>query len=1119
MKETTVKTRDRILTATFILFSISIFTIPRALSALSLPIALTEETGRFPVARQNLEIYEDTTGKLDIEDVSSPEISQQFEPSKEKTPNFGYTSSSYWFRFSVRNEAAEDTEWLLEIQYPLLDYIDLYIPAQSSYSVKRSGDRLRFDKREIKHRNFIFTLPCRKDEVTTFYLRVRSDSTMAIPLVIWSSTAFIEKDQSEQYLLGLYYGIIIVMILYNLFIFFSLKDQDYLYYVLYLIAFGIFQSTMNGLAFEYLWPENSSWGNRAVPFFVSIALLLLLVFSKSFLQVKHSFPKINRIFLVLIGFDVVFCVLALFCRYSLTVRTNTMLAFISVSYIFLCSVFCFLKGYQPARFMIFAWTAFLGGLLISILRGFGVLPNNFFTLYGMQIGSALEVVLFSLALADRFNLIRKEKENAQAEVIKNKNEVVQALNKTNQLKNDFLSMTAHELRTPLHGIIGISESLISSKTENISDFCRKNLNMIVLSGKRLSSLVNNLLDLSRLRYDDIHLNLQPVNLQTVVDIVLELSKPLAQSKNISLESDIPHNLPLIEADENRLQQILHNLIDNAVKYTESGSVNLTAERQDELVTVSIRDTGIGIDQKRFEEIFKPFEQLNPSNDEPVSGIGVGLSITQKLIDKHGGKIWLESEMGVGSCFYFTLRISQTQTEQIDKPLETDIIPGIEQSSAPGDFNTISQNTGGKNEEHDIEKHRLLIVEDDPINMQVLDNYLTESGFTLCKAYNAEEAQEFLDRGEPPDLILLDIMMPGISGLEFCKKIRQSLPMHELPIIFLTARNQLTDILEGFSLGANDYLVKPFGKEELTTRIINQLRLADTNCELASLRNLAVAIQKTKNTQLIMMEFLKTLFENLECQQAVLFQNNRILKKLSRNQDSMLNSLPPPELLAETTNIVTSLDIKVYNALGKDHPLVKHYRAKSNLNLEGNHIVYIKPEPYPHETFILIRNRGASVFSNLDIEFIRSCLQILMSQKNDDDERLFDAELISTIHEINTFLDNIVYVKSESEYRRFFVDKEINNPLLHDAQNGLWIKDYLISMNDIQNYFSEVNLLRIHRSCFINPKKIINIKRKKPTSPDFLAYLQTDSGYVVTAAIGRSYLPIIKESCARFFQKQ
>ncbi len=400
-----------------------------------------------------------------------------------------------------------------------------------------------------------------------------------------------------------------------------------------------------------------------------------------------------------------------------------------------------------------------------------------------------------------------------------------ALQRLDKLKDEFLANTSHELRTPLNGIIGIAESLIDGAAGQLTEAQITNLSMIVSSGKRLASLINDILDFSKLKNGDIELQRKPIDFRQIVEVVLTLCQPLVKNKPLTLKNEIPWDLPAVDGDENRLQQIMYNLIGNGIKFTDTGSVTVSAIVIDSstptpLIEVTVSDTGIGISADQFTDIFKSFEQVDASISRPYSGTGLGLSITKQLVELHGGTIRVESELAVGSRFIFSLPITfqpldQASNQTLDlnqsviKVRENDVSPSIPLSPS---LTANSQLT-------------ILVVDDEPINLQVVANHLSLQNYAIIQANNGIEALEKLNNGLRPDLIVLDIMMPKMSGYEVCRKIRQQFPANEIPVVMLTAKNQVSDLVAGLEAGANDYVTKPILKNELLARIKTHINLS------------------------------------------------------------------------------------------------------------------------------------------------------------------------------------------------------------------------------------------------------------------------------------------------------
>ena len=244
----------------------------------------------------------------------------------------------------------------------------------------------------------------------------------------------------------------------------------------------------------------------------------------------------------------------------------------------------------------------------------------------------------------------------------------EAAEAANEAKNQIMANTSHELRTPLHGIINLADLIRIGASGPVSPQAVQDLEMIINSASRLNSLVNDILDFSKLQKQQLEIQHKPVDLFQVTENSLALLKPLHREKPIDLQNELTKDLPLVDGDEDRIQQILFNLLGNALKFTESGEVRLSAVVQDGWVEVAVADTGIGIPQDKQERIFDAFEQGDASTERTHGGTGLGLSVAKQLVELHGGRIWLESVVGQGSVFRFTLPCSSASEQERKEPV-------------------------------------------------------------------------------------------------------------------------------------------------------------------------------------------------------------------------------------------------------------------------------------------------------------------------------------------------------------------------------------------------------------------------------------------------------------------
>lgn len=396
------------------------------------------------------------------------------------------------------------------------------------------------------------------------------------------------------------------------------------------------------------------------------------------------------------------------------------------------------------------------------------------------------------------------------------------LREVDRLKDTFLANTSHELRTPLHGISGLAESLMDGAVGETSETVQENLSVIVASSRRLGHLVDDILDFSKLRHQHLVLDHKAVHLRSLAELVLTLSRPLVGTRSLELRNEVPRMLPAAQADENRLQQILFNLVGNAVKFTDSGTVTVLAEARGDRLRVSVRDTGIGIPKDQQQRIFNAFEQLDATHERRYAGTGLGLAVTSQLVELHGGRLQVESEPGEGSTFSFDLGLAGAMPGEADDAADPVGLFAEDSVTIQAPFQT-QKMTFPDGEP----TARLLVVDDEPVNQRVLSNFLAGERFALTLASSGSEALERMD-DQRFDLVLLDVMMPGMSGYEVCRRIRENHPVEKLPVLILSALKRPEERILGLAQGANDFLTKPVLKGELISRVRMHLALLEAH---------------------------------------------------------------------------------------------------------------------------------------------------------------------------------------------------------------------------------------------------------------------------------------------------
>ncbi|MFK7971448.1 MAG: response regulator [Bacteroidia bacterium] len=743
---------------------------------------------------------------------------------------------AYWFSFHVESQLEHASEWMLYLNAP--GFADVYIQQpDGSFLLRQAGKYVPYDDRDVTEgRSYKVRLELDPQESSLILVKIREvDGTGFAPNFRLTEMAYWKtlSDESQHVIVAAFGGVLMIIMLYNLILFVVTRQFAHLYYALYLLSNGIF--VLYASQTLSLVPSNHP---KYLTFFGFVSLGLISIFyfqfGRSFVDTKRVIPKWDKwLFRYILLKIFILC-----CEIFILLFDFDLLAVNKIEFgvIILDAIVAIILIIRLFRTDSALSRFFIAGSTCVIIFAFGTaIVNNFITIensFMYYLGAVIvEILIFSLGLGYKIKTAEKSKLRSQ-----------EALNRqlleADKLKDEFLANTSHELRTPLNGIIGLAESLKAGVGGPLSEKTQHDLGMIVSSGRRLGSLVNDLLDFSKLKNFELELRRRPVDLRALVDVVLEVSKPLLEGKDIELVNAVPVDLQAANADENRLQQILYNLVGNGIKFTDEGEVAVHAIANGDMLEIRVSDTGPGIPADRQSRIFESFEQGDGSVARQYGGTGLGLSITRQLVNLHGGRIWLESEEGVGSNFYFTLPSSEiaagesrptsfADLEQVSKavqksesaakteqPLSVELQPLDTPSVMPSLVNgrTI----------------RILVVDDEPINQQVLKNQLSLQSYQVVSAMNGAEALKLLDAGGKFDLVLLDIMMPKMSGYEVCREIRKRFLPSELPVIMITAKNQVSDLVEGLDMGANDYLTKPFSKDEILARIKTHLGLLRIN---------------------------------------------------------------------------------------------------------------------------------------------------------------------------------------------------------------------------------------------------------------------------------------------------
>jgi len=627
-----------------------------------------------------MQVYEDRTGSASIAQVTAPAFASRFRAHREEVLNAGYSTSVFWLKIDLRYQASANAlprQWLLELAYPPLDHLELYLPGtDGAYRLaQRTGDALPYDSRQIRQNNYLFELPLQPGQATTVYLRLHSQGSVQVPLALWSAEAYMEEQPTRLYVLGMIYGVLLVMLVYNLFIYLSVRDVSYLYYILYIASFGLYQVSVNGAGVAYFWPDSPRWANAATPLFIGAAGLFGCQFARHFLRLGKISRGFDRLLQLLMLGGALVMLLAVSMPYGIALRMATVLALLFTVSIFTAGLYAWSRGLRVARWFIIAWTAFLLGGLVNTLMVLGYLPNVFITMYASQLGSALEVALLSLALADRINSMREQQAQTLRDTGRALEQVNQQLARSNHLKDEFLATVTHELRTPMNGVIG---SLELMHTLPMSAEMAQYHRTAVGSAQNMMDMVDDILTLTELQAGRLRVQAAPFSLRRLLQDLRAGYAGTALGKGLYLSLDIPAELPdELLGDAHKLARCLGCLVDNGLKFTHQGGVMVQVRGRrlgpDSLaLTFTVSDSGIGFDDLDQAILYQRFFQVDGSMTRRYGGLGIGLSICRQMGEVLGGQLVHESTRGLGSRFELTLNVAIAQVQ---------VPPGIAVSGA------------------------------------------------------------------------------------------------------------------------------------------------------------------------------------------------------------------------------------------------------------------------------------------------------------------------------------------------------------------------------------------------------------------------------------------------------
>ncbi|HTJ48378.1 MAG TPA: sensor histidine kinase [Cyclobacteriaceae bacterium] len=623
--------------------------------------------------KNKLQYFRDAQDTIKFSDLNKV----KFITPEDEQLNFGFDGSPYWIKIEITNQSLQH-DWMLELAYSPIDSIDFYIQhdsaSNSTWMHKISGDRYPIGIRDVPHRLPLFTFSIDTDESKTIYLRVRTTSSVQLPLTLWHRNAFVWASFKIQILNGLFYGAMLMMILYQLVLFISIRDKITFFYVLTLLSMLNIVSFFQGYTFLYVHPGipmfNDWFAILSGPVFVLCSTLL----TGEFLHLKQHSPTLSKLMIGNMVLDMTVVLLMVIFSQNISYKFHHYFILIHCVIVLVSTSYCLYKKYKPALYYLLAWITLLLAASVFTLSNLGFVPGYLSTNYiGLMVGCILQMFFISFALGERWNELRKEnqrvkelelkrgieeKERLEREVRLRTVEIQHQkdrLEETNKVKDKLFSVVSHDIKGPLNSLklalfLAHAEGISSKEFKEVVTGLENHLG-------KTNEFIQNLLEWAKLQlkgelYEPVQMDLNPLLNETIA-----LMKPELERKNILIRKTINARLP-VYADPNMIKTVIRNLLTNAIKFTPSGGeIILNCRSANQQLIVSVSDTGVGIAESYRKRIFT-LESVTTLGTHQEAGTGLGLVLCKEYVEKNKGNIWFESTEGEGTTFYFSLPETQ-----------------------------------------------------------------------------------------------------------------------------------------------------------------------------------------------------------------------------------------------------------------------------------------------------------------------------------------------------------------------------------------------------------------------------------------------------------------------------
>lgn len=665
--------------------------------------------------------------------------------------SFGFSDAVYWFQVDLDNPTPQPLQRYLVVDPTWLDDVRGWlVAADGTTQGFAGGDTRPFAARALPDRkpNFVLELPPGRSRLL---VRTQTRDPFLVGLTLAERSAFIVAQGRDAGYYGLLYGAIGALVLFNLFLFVSVREPVYGSYVFYLASFLLAHATYNGHLYGGLWPRAPIWSNWAHSVFIYLLQIAGLVFSIHFLELRSKLPGIYRWARGLaLAIGLSFLLTGFVGGYALHVASSILWVFVYSPFVLLLGALSLRAQNRAARYFIPGTVAGFVGSLVTALTVANVLPYSLVGYRAVDYGMLVDAILLSLALADRLRLARADADRAKAEFFaaersharlleETVRQRTQELSEANAVKDKFFTIVAHDLRGPINGLATLFDKRVLAGPEDLTE---ERLDLVRAAIAHVRDFLEELLTWARSQRGEIDCNPEVVELRELLLETQALLSPQAYAKGVHLDLDIP-SPHWVRADAAMARGILRNLVQNALKFTDSGgSVRASVTADNGHCRIAIVDTGVGMSEAVRGSLFRlDVRTVSRLGTRRESGTGLGLILCKEFAERNGGGIGVSSELGRGSSFWFTLPRADAAQAEASARLALD-------------FSTV----------------RILVVEDDPLHRDAAALALGELG---CQPVFAPDGETALRLAQETafDIVLMDIDLPGIDGIAAARQLR------------------------------------------------------------------------------------------------------------------------------------------------------------------------------------------------------------------------------------------------------------------------------------------------------------------------------------------------------------